>query len=159
MVTIPQGAGWYVIKEAEPFDSLIKRIFLNPKDYNFEVMRAINTHLPPGPLMLQPGQVVIVALERNNAKVKRMMAEAKQAQAEWQKYAMFSSAQKTLLANLPGAWDALPAYQVAGEEGKGKDSLLSSGAKGFPMNWFINGVRQNSNFQSVYNDHRKKINL
>ena len=99
---LSNGTGWYLVKQPEAFQSLMNRIFINPSKIDWDIMRENNRHLGNVQMMtlLQPGQVVIIALERNNPKVKQMMDEAKLAQAEWRKYGSFSVNEQVLIANL-----------------------------------------------------------
>lgn len=84
---ISGGTGWYLVKQPETFGDLMKRIFINPSKIDWDIMRENNAHLGNVQMMtlLHAGQVVVVALERNSAKVKALKEDAKLAQAEWQK--------------------------------------------------------------------------
>ena len=99
---ISSGTGWYLVKQSEPFGDLMKRIFINPSAIDWDLMRENNKHLGNVQMitLLRPGQIVIIALERNNPKRKSMMADALKAQDEWQKYAALSIEKQALLANL-----------------------------------------------------------
>ena len=88
---LSNGTGWYLVKQPEAFQSLMNRIFINPSKIDWDIMRENNKHLGNVQMMtvLQPGQVVIIALERNNPKVKQMMADALKAQQSWKQAQMF----------------------------------------------------------------------
>ena len=90
---LSNGTGWYLVKQPEAFQSLMNRIFINPSKIDWDIMRENNKHLGNVQMMtvLQPGQVVIIALERNNPKVKQMMADALKAQQSWKQAQMFGS--------------------------------------------------------------------
>jgi hypothetical protein len=90
---ISGGTGWYLVKQPETFGDLMKRIFITPSKIDWDIMRENNAHLGNVQMMtlLQVGQVVIVALERNNRKAIRMKAEAQKAQAAWRNAQMFGS--------------------------------------------------------------------
>jgi hypothetical protein len=96
-VAVSQGAGWYLVKQKESYDALINRIFKTPTDREHSVMREINKHLTYSFDQLQPGQVVIVALEKNNPKVKSMMKEAENAQKVWAEQSRLHSIDATFL--------------------------------------------------------------
>ena len=83
---ISSGTGWYLVKQSEPFGDLMKRIFINPSAIDWELMRENNKHLGNVQMMtlLRPGQIVILALERNNPKRNSIMADALKAQKSWQ---------------------------------------------------------------------------
>ena len=83
---ISSGTGWYLVKQSEPFGDLMKRIFINPSAIDWDLMRENNKHLGNVQMitLLRPGQIVIIALERNNPKRKSMIADAIKAQQAWQ---------------------------------------------------------------------------
>ena len=79
---ISGGTGWYLVKQPEAFGDLMKRIFINPSKIDWDIMRENNAHLGNVQMMtlLQAGQVVVVALERNSAKVKALKEDALKSQ-------------------------------------------------------------------------------
>ena len=63
----------------------MKRIFITPSKIDWDIMRENNAHLGNVQMMtlLQVGQVVVVALERNSAKVKTLKEDALKSQQAW----------------------------------------------------------------------------
>ena len=77
----------------------MKRIFITPNKIDWDIMRENNAHLGNVQMMtlLQVGQVVVVALERNSAKVKQMLLDAKSAASAWQKTLTLEATETFLL--------------------------------------------------------------
>lgn len=84
---ISKGVGWYLVKQEESFGNLMNRICINPSTVDWEVMKENNKHLGNLNMMtlLKPGQVVVVALERNNPKLAQLKKEASESQAVWER--------------------------------------------------------------------------
>lgn len=84
---ISSGIGWYLVKQAEPFGSLMQRAFKKPSQINWDVMKEVNKHLGEVSTvtLLKPGQVVIVSKTKTHSSpaLKQMMAAAVKAQAAW----------------------------------------------------------------------------
>lgn len=84
---ISKGVGWYLVKQEESFGNLMNRICINPSTVDWEIMKENNKHLGNLNMMtlLKPGQVVVVALERNNPKLAQLKKEASESQAVWER--------------------------------------------------------------------------
>ena len=84
---VSSGIGWYLVKQAEPFGSLMQRAFKKPSQINWDVMKEVNKHLGEVStvLLLKPGQVVIISRTKTHSSpaLKQMMASAVKAQAAW----------------------------------------------------------------------------
>jgi len=84
---VSSGIGWYLVKQAEPFGSLMQRAFKKPSQINWDVMKEVNKHLGEVStvMLLKPGQVVIISKTKTHSSpaLKEMMASSVKAQAAW----------------------------------------------------------------------------